>query len=211
MMCPLRIYLTVSNGLTFRPTELEIANGPVRARKVIEDFFRLLTDALFFYPERFISSELFAPIFSAAVTALTLEQRDPVTATLHFLRDLLGYGTDNPPSWHPNADSPAIRAAVQKLVLGQGEVLVQRVLAGMMFTFPRDCFPDASGVLLDMFHLVPNEVNTFVGKTIQMLPGGTISQTEAQRLLASINQCVLPYPPDPDRTVIFPLVMSFPR
>ncbi|KAI9751319.1 MAG: Nuclear import receptor [Lichina confinis] len=163
---------------------------PADLPDVIEDFFRLLTDALFFYPERFISSELFAPIFSAAVTALTLEQRDPVTATLHFLRDLLGYGTDNPPSWHPNADSPAIRAAVQKLVLGQGEVLVQRVLAGMMFTFPRDCFPDASGVLLDMFHLVPNEVNTFVGKTIQMLPGGTISQTEAQRLLASINQRV---------------------
>ncbi len=162
------------------------------ANSVIEDCFRLLVDALIYYPQKLISSNLLAPIFSAALTALTLEQADPLTATLHFLRDLLAYGGENTPISDATADAN-IRPIVQNLVLTQGELLVQRVLVGMMFTFPKDCFPDASGILLDLVNLVPNEISMWIAKTIQMLPAGSVNAGEAQRLFNQINQCVSLY------------------
>ena len=152
-------------------------------------------DALFYYPRKLISSSLFGPIYQAALTALTLEQIEPLTATLHYLRDLLAYGGNNPPSSESSIDHDAIRPLVQKLVVAQGEVLVQRVMAGMMFTFPKDCFPDASGVLLDMVQLVPTEITRWIAHTVQMLPVGTVNQVEVQRLITQIDQYVFSLPP----------------
>ncbi|KAI9840359.1 MAG: Nuclear import receptor [Sclerophora amabilis] len=155
---------------------------------VIEDFFRLLIDALLYYPYKLISSSLFSPIFSASLTALTLQQHEPLTATLHFLRDLLGYGGSNPPSSNITENPPEVQEAVRKLILSEGETLVQRVLTGMMFSFPKDCFPDASGVLLAVVELLPEQASGWVARTVQMLPAGTIKQGEIDRLMSSINQ-----------------------
>ena len=79
------VFLRILNELP--PTELP---------DVIEDFFRLLTDAIRYYPEQAICSQLAEPIFQASLTALTLQQVDPLIATLHYLRDLLSFGTDKP-------------------------------------------------------------------------------------------------------------------
>ncbi|KAI9799495.1 MAG: Nuclear import receptor [Piccolia ochrophora] len=154
---------------------------------VLEDFFRLLLDALLFYPNKMIPSNLFAPIFQAALTALTLQQVAPLTATLHYIRDMLGYGGTNPPSSTGKANPVEIQQAVQKLLLSEGEPLVQRILTGMMFSFPKDCFPDASGVLLEMIAILPNQTPSWIARTIQMLPTGTVSQIEAERLMSQIN------------------------
>ena len=78
--------------------------------------------------------------------------------------------------------------AVRRLVASQGEVLVQRILTGMMFNFPRDCFPDASGVLLGLFEIMPQETVVWVKGTIGMLPAGTVRAAEGDRLVASIGQ-----------------------
>lgn len=113
---------------------------------------------------------------------------EPLTATLHFVRDLLGYGGNNPPRSDSTANPPAIQQAVQRVILAEGETLIQRIMTGMMFTFPKDCIPDASGVLLELVQLMPNEVSIWIAKTIQILPAGTVSQGEAQRLMSQINQ-----------------------
>lgn len=115
---------------------------------MIEDFFRLASDAVRYYPKKCITSSLAMPIFSAALSALTLQQIDPLIATLHYYRDLLSFGFDSPsisefagPDGQPYANPPEVQAAVKQLVSSQGQVLVQRILTGMMFTFPGDCFP----------------------------------------------------------------------
>ncbi len=59
-----------------------------------------------------------------------------------------------------------------------------------MFSFPRDCFPDASGVLLVLFELLPQEVAVWVRKTIEMLPAGTVKPGEADRLMNGISDKV---------------------
>lgn len=65
---------------------------------------------------------------------------------------------------------------------------MQRILTGMMFHFPRDCFPDASGVLLGLFEVMPQEAAVWVKGTIGMLPAGTVRAAEGDRLMASIGQ-----------------------
>lgn len=159
---------------------------------VIEDFYRLAIDALLYFPEQTIASPLTPSVLAAASTSLTLLKEEPLMATLHFLRDFLGWGTDNPPvseygdAVHTNP--PEIQAAVKQLIVGQGEQLTQRIMTGMMYTFPRDCVPDASGVLLEMLALMPMEVAGWIKTTISMLPQGSISTQEAERLLNNIQQ-----------------------
>jgi len=60
----------------------------------------------------------------------------------------------------------------------------------MMFSFPGDCFPDASGVLLSLFELMPREAATWVEATIQMLPPGTLKPGESDRLMKNLTEKV---------------------
>jgi transportin-3 len=163
---------------------------PIDLPDVIEDFYRLLIDALLYYPARLIPSPLFTPIFLAAISSLALEKQEPVSAALHYIRDLLTYGGPNPAASGTDL-GPAgqqLRQIVKQLLLTQGEALVKQTLAGMMITFPRDCFADGSGVLLGMFELLPAETAQWVDRTVRMLPQGTITPAEADRLLVKVKE-----------------------
>ena len=158
---------------------------------VIEDFFRLLIDALIYYHGSLLPAPVCSPILSAAISALILQQEAPLTATLHFLCDFLSYGTD-----HPNSSSfqngsntarvitpPELQQCVTRLISEQGEMLTQRILTGMMFSFPRDCLQDASSVLLAMLNINTQAVVQWVKNTVDMLPTGTLKQGEGEKLL----------------------------
>jgi len=141
----------------------------------------------------YIGSSLAVPTFSAALSALTLQQTDPLIATLHYYRDLFGFAFEKPmvsgftsPEGEPYSTPPEVREAVKNLLLSHGELLSQRVLTGMMFTFPGDCFPDASGIMMTMFQLLPQETGAWLQSTLQMLPAGSMKAGEAERLLKSI-------------------------
>ena len=171
--------------------------APEELPDVIEDFFRLSTDVLLYHSNRLLASELMAPILSAASTSLTLYKDEPLIATLHFLRDFLAYGGEDAPSSSFDANDGTyslrpnpleIQNSVKKLIVTEGENLVQRCMTGMMYSFPPDCLPDASGVLLAMFQLMPREVSQWVAKTVQMLPEGSIAPQEQERLLRNIQQ-----------------------
>ncbi|KAF4630566.1 hypothetical protein G7Y89_g7573 [Cudoniella acicularis] len=155
---------------------------------VIEDFYRLLVDALLYYPHKLITSDLFTPIFQAGVSALALEQREPLTAALHYLRDVIGYGGDNPPSSSQSPNPPEIKHIVQELIIANGAHLVKQIMAGMMITFPDDCFSDGSGALLELFQLVPQQTAVWVDKTVRMLPPGTIREAEIDKLMTGIKE-----------------------
>ncbi|PGH35900.1 transportin-3 [[Emmonsia] crescens] len=170
---------------------------PQHLPDMIEDFFRLLTDAVRYYPKKSLTSTLAAPIFSASLSALTLQQVDPLTAVLHYCRDVLSFGTDKPsisgftgPDGEPFTNTPEVQAAVKQLITSQGAILVQRVLTGMMFSFPGDCFPDASGVLMSLFELMPQETASWVEATVHMLPAGTLKPGESDRLMKMLSEKV---------------------
>lgn len=164
---------------------------------VIEDFFRLCIDVLLYHPMKTLSSNLIKSMLSAANSSLTLLKEEPLISTLHFLRDFLAYGGENSPSssfdtqlGRPAVNSPEVQAAVKHILSEEGEVITQRILTGMMYTFPRDCFPDASGVLLGLFQVMPQQTAQWVSTTIGMLPSGSITPLESERLLGNLNKCV---------------------
>lgn len=170
---------------------------PENLPDVIEDFFRLSTEAVRYYPQKCIKSHLATYIFSAALSALTLQQTDPLIATLHYYRDLFSFAFETPmvsgftsPQGQPYITPPEVRETVKDLILSRGEPLAQRVLTGMMFTFPSDCFPDASGILMTMFKLFPLQTGTWLQSTLQMLPAGSVKPAEAERLLKNISDKV---------------------
>lgn len=160
---------------------------------MIEDFFRLSSDAVRYYPKECISSSLAVPIFSAALSALTLQQTDPLIATLHYYRDLFSFAFDKPivsqfssPDGTAYSNPPEVQEAVRQLIASQGQILSQRVLTGMMFVFPGDCFADASGVMMTLFEVMPQEAGGWLQSTLQMLPAGTMKPGEAERLLKGV-------------------------
>lgn len=168
---------------------------PDQLPDVIEDFFRFAEDALMGYSVRAIPSPLMAHIVSASTTCLTILKTEPLRETLRFLRDLISYGLDTAPTSSydqsaPVRNPPEVQAAVKQLFDRYGEEIVQRVLTGMMQSFSEECFLDASAVLVDMFKLMPVSTAGWVKGTIAMVPEGSISQQERERLMVNIEQRV---------------------
>jgi transportin-3 len=178
------VFLRILNELS--PTELP---------DVIEDFFRLATDAVRFYPQKTTCSSLATPTFEAAISALSLQQIDPLIATLHFVRDLLSFGGEKPPISEFNgsdgrtlSNSPEVQNVVRQLVVSLGPLLVQRILTGMMFSFPEECFPDASAILLALFGSMPQLAAEWVQGTLQLLPAGSLKTGEGNKLMKGISE-----------------------
>ncbi|KAI7236987.1 ARM repeat-containing protein [Hortaea werneckii] len=180
---------------------------PEELPDVIEDFFRLTTDVILYYPSKLLLSPLLPPILSAASTSLTLLKEEPLIATLHFLRDFLAYGSPDAPAssfdpdgqYRPRPNPPELQSAVLSQLTGTsdpsstsslGESLLQRCLTGMMFSFPADCFPDSSGVLLSLFQLLPQETSHWIANTLHLLPAGSVAEQEKERLLRNLAQRV---------------------
>jgi len=169
---------------------------PEELPDVIEDFFRLSTDVLLYHSSKLLVSALMPPILQAASTSLTLLKEEPLIATLHFLRDFLAYGNEDAPSsafdqdgqYRLQTNPPEIQAAVKKLSQQAGDNIVKRCMTGMMYSFPQDCFPDASGVLLALFQLMPETTAQWIEGTIMLLPPGTVSDQEKNRLGRNIGQ-----------------------
>ena len=145
-----------------------------------------------FHPQRLITSNLLQPIFEAGLTSLNLEKFEPLIAVLHFYRDLLMYGEkSNAPSSisSPTTVShPEVQEAINRIALSEGEHLTKAVTSGLMYSFPRDCVPDASGVILALVQLVPERFAGWIKNTLELLPPGSVSLLEAQKVLRNIEE-----------------------
>ena len=118
-----------------------------------------------------------------------------MSPTLHYLQDFISYGTDHPNSSNFDDEPPSTRApnpieiqtTVKRHISTHGENLVLTIMTGLMWRFPRECFPDASGVLLGLFELLPQQTAVWVEQTISKLPQGTVKAGEAERLMGAIR------------------------
>ena len=182
---------------------------------MIEDFFHLTEDALMYYHDQFIPSAICTPIFTASLNALVLEAERPLSKTLRYLEDLLSYGTDHPHASTFEAANPAAaaknRGSIRALISAQGESLVQRVLTGMMFTFPRDTLQEASSVLLLLFELSPDSTAAWIKSTINMLPAGSMKQGEGEKLLDAVQEKIQTGNTHRIRVLLHDFTMSYRR
>lgn len=165
---------------------------PKTISDLIEDFFRLMGDVLMFFSFKLIGSDVFLPSFQAAVAALSLEQLDPIIATLHYLQDLFSYGQENPPTSVIKGPVPMeIRNEILGLAHNHGRELCAHIVSGLIFSFPRDAVPDASGLYLTLTKLVSVEQSLqWLSFTIDMLPSGTVGEEEKNKLLNRVSTAI---------------------
>jgi transportin-3 len=145
------------------------------------------------HSRRAILSPLMPHVVRAACWSLELLKFDVLIAVLRFLRDFIDNGgPDSPYSslGQPAANSPEIQATVKQLLQQHGQEITERVLRGMMETFPEDCIPDASGVVLDLLNVMPQETTTWIATTLQNLPANSIRPQEREKLASGIQQYV---------------------
>lgn len=140
-----------------------------------------------FHPFKLISSSLLAPIIHASLVSLDLEQTDPLNAVLQFLRDLLAYGREAPPTSNYSRTPEAIRDAVKAAANTMGLRITQRIFSGLMYNFPSDCVTDSSGVILELVELCPGPMIAWVTSTLELLPPGSVTPAEAQKFLTSFK------------------------
>lgn len=133
-------------------------------------------------------SSLLQPIFEASLASLELQSVDPLNAVLQFLRDVLAYGRPSPPTSAYPDNPTAVQDAVKAMALNKGEAITQKILSGLMYSFPRDCVPDSSGVLLALVELCPDPWLQWMKHTLEILPAGSVSPAEAQKFLKTLER-----------------------
>jgi transportin-3 len=144
-------------------------------------------DALYCHPMEFSKSALLPSIIQAALTSLTLELESPLTAVLHFLRDLLGYAVGHVPSAMKSDVSPEMQTTIHGIINANGSALCSLILSGMIFTFPRDCVTDGAGALMTLIEMDPQASVAWISISLNMLPQENLSQEERARFINQVQ------------------------
>ena len=144
-------------------------------------------DALYCHPIEFYKSALLPWIMLAILSSLSSELENPLTAVLHFLRDLLGYTVGHLPSAMQTEVPPEMQATLHELVLNNGPILCTALVSGMIFTFPSDCVMDGAGALMTLIEVNPSASVNWIAQSLDTLPQEHLSLEERHRFLAQIQ------------------------
>ena len=144
-------------------------------------------DALYCHPLEFSTSALLPWIMLATLSSLSSELENPLTAVLHFLRDLLGYTVGHIPSAMQSEVPAEMQTILHELVLNNGAILCTALVSGMIFTFPSDCVMDGAGALMTLIEANPSAAVNWIAQSLDTLPQEHLSLEERHRFLAQIQ------------------------
>ena len=144
-------------------------------------------DALYCHPLEFSRSALLPWIMLATLSSLSSELENPLTAVLHFLRDLLGYTVGHIPSAMQSEVPAEMQTILRELVVNNGPILCTALVSGMIFTFPSDCVMDGAGALMTLIEANPSAAVNWIPQSLDALPQEHLSLEERQRFLAQIQ------------------------
>lgn len=160
---------------------------PKRISDVIEDFFRLMTDALHGNADMFYSSVYLETILQACMASMSIEQTESLTSVLRFLRDFLSWGLTTPPVSQQQISQPS-RAALMGLIEKYGSQLANVVFCGQIYNFPRDCVSEASGAILLLLEIQSAAALSWIQSSFASLPTGSVNDEERSKFLDSMRQ-----------------------
>ena len=160
---------------------------PEQIPDLVEDFFRMLLDALMCNPLLFIASNILPTILQATLVSLSIGQFDALMAVLHFLRDFLAYASNNPPTSHLSQVPSEIQAIVQSTITANGQQLTTLVMKGLILSYPPDCIPDSSAALMAIIEMKTDEAIHWLNSTVQQLPKNTLSIDERTRFVRDLK------------------------
>lgn len=160
---------------------------PKNISDVVEDFFRLMTDALHGNAEMFFQSIYLETTLQACLASMVIEQQESLISVLRFLRDCLCWGLPSPPvSGQQITES-------SKLILSQnivkyGQDITKIVFPGQLYNFPRDCIGEASGAILTLLEIQTPATMSWLEASFSRLPVGSVSVEEKQKFLSGMAE-----------------------
>jgi transportin-3 len=148
-------------------------------------------DSLYCHPMEFTKSSLLPSIVRATLASLVLALENPLTAVLHFLRDLLGYAVGHGPSAMESDVPPEMQNIIRGIITANGSTLCSLIMSGMIFTFPRDCVMDGAGALMTLIEMDPQASVAWIENSLGMLPAENLSAEERVRFINQIQKYLL--------------------
>src|SRR5271169_5448716 len=135
-------------------------------------------DALYCHPLQFTQSLIAPTIVQAALVSLSLELENPLTAVLHFIRDMLGYSIGRVLSVVAATVPIEMQTRLRELILASGAEMSRLLLLGMIYTFPRDCVVDGAGALMTLIEIDQDGSVKWLEAALRSLPPETWSPHE---------------------------------
>lgn len=157
---------------------------------VVEDFYRMMSDLLMFFPEKLVANPdlLTLTVKASEVALTTVTEHNLLVACLHFLIDLVSWGLPHPPVLFFEGDCDAIREQIRQLLVANenGLVLIKVVINGIIFSFASDVIQDANDLILKVLTVIPDGqlALTWLKDTACGLPN--VSSQEIDKLLSVV-------------------------
>lgn len=160
---------------------------PKQISFVIEDFFRLMMDALHGNAQMFLASVYLDTVMQASMASLVIEQVEALQVVLRFLRDLVGWGMPSPPVSGQNIDQQC-KSNLDTLLKKHGERLTALIFIGQVYSFPQECIVESSGIILALLETQPDAALPWIESAFGGLPAETIGGPERAKFLDGMRQ-----------------------
>ncbi|KAK6201312.1 armadillo-type protein [Scheffersomyces amazonensis] len=163
---------------------------------VIDDFFRMSDDLLMYYPFKVIPNlEFLKSVLKLSLITLGLiNEYDTIVSCVHFLIDLISWGSSNPPISLFNDENPEyIKKLIQEFLTldNNGGELLRVVLNGLIFKFNVDVHQDVNDLILKILVIVPDKnlgIN-WLHQVVNSLPN--VNNKEIEKLINTLGTALV--------------------
>ncbi|KAK6465575.1 armadillo-type protein [Scheffersomyces coipomensis] len=159
---------------------------------VIDDFFRMIDDLLMYYPFKVIPNlDFLKSILKLSLINFQLiNEYEPTISCVHFLIDLVSWGSSNPPISLFNDENPEfIKKSVQDFLIldNNGGALLQAIINGLIFKFNIDTHQDINDLILKILVVIPdsNISINWLHQVVQSLPN--VNNKEIEKLINTLG------------------------
>ncbi|QPG77005.1 hypothetical protein FOA43_004399 [Brettanomyces nanus] len=164
---------------------------------LVEDFYRMMGDILMFSPVRLIRADtVVQQVYQTALKALQIyHEYGAISSILQFLVDFYSWGFDTPPI-SLMEDIPAdLKLKIQNFALTTGQEIVSKLMYGLIFSFPSDCWPEANELITKIIKLSSLQGGSkpsllWIDQFLSSLPQGSVSEREKLKLLSTVESAV---------------------
>lgn len=176
---------------------------------LVEDFYRMMADILMFSPERLIrADELVQQVYATALRALEVyHEYGAISSVLQFLVDFYSWGFETPPISFMEDIPEDLKVKIRAFTVATGQELVNRLMYGIIYSFPSDCRPEANELLTKVIELASLGNGSklpvvWLDNFLSSVPQGSVTEKEKMTLLSNVESAVNTKQPRNIRTSI---------
>ncbi|KAG6551513.1 hypothetical protein Mapa_006936 [Marchantia paleacea] len=149
---------------------------------VADDCFLLASRCIRYCPHLLVPSPTMAPLFTCAMTGITIQHREACRSILTFFQDFLDLPTSH--------SGKQFRAAVDAVALPAGPTLTRLVIGCLVGALPESRMDEVIQVLLSMTRLYGQLVAQWAQEVVALIPASVVKDAERVSFLQAISMAV---------------------